>query len=38
LQPPPLPGQHTRELLAAHGLTPADIDALITNGVVGESS
>jgi len=30
--PAPEPGRHTREILAEHGLTAAEIDALLTDG------
>jgi crotonobetainyl-CoA:carnitine CoA-transferase CaiB-like acyl-CoA transferase len=33
-RPAPLLGQHTREVLAAHGYSGAEIDALIAEGVV----
>jgi len=33
-RPAPLLGQHTREVLAAHGYSDAAIDALIAEGVV----
>jgi crotonobetainyl-CoA:carnitine CoA-transferase CaiB-like acyl-CoA transferase len=34
-RPAPLLGEHTREVLAEYGYTPAEIDALIAEGVVG---
>jgi len=33
-RPAPMLGEHSRELLAEYGYTPADIDALIAEGVV----
>jgi len=35
-RPAPLLGQHTRELLHAHGYSHADIDDLVAQGAVGE--
>jgi crotonobetainyl-CoA:carnitine CoA-transferase CaiB-like acyl-CoA transferase len=32
-RPPPALGEHTREVLLEHGLTPSDIDALIVSGL-----
>ncbi|RVT85213.1 CoA transferase [Rhodobacteraceae bacterium CCMM004] len=33
-RPPPRMGEHSREILAEHGLPPAEIDALFAQGVV----
>jgi crotonobetainyl-CoA:carnitine CoA-transferase CaiB-like acyl-CoA transferase len=33
-RPAPLLGEHTREVLAEYGYMPAEIDALIADGVV----
>ena len=38
VQPAPLYGQHSRAILAEFGYTPAEIDALVTDGVVAEPS
>lgn len=37
-RPAPLLGQHTRELLQAHGYSDTDIDALIAQGVVAQAT
>jgi crotonobetainyl-CoA:carnitine CoA-transferase CaiB-like acyl-CoA transferase len=34
--PPPMWGQHTRTVLAEHGFDPAEIEALLAQGVVAE--
>jgi len=34
-RPPPVPGRHTREVLAELGYAPAEVDALIASGAVG---
>jgi crotonobetainyl-CoA:carnitine CoA-transferase CaiB-like acyl-CoA transferase len=33
----PVPGQHTSDILREHGFSPADIAALISNGVVAQA-
>ena len=39
IQPAPLLGQHSREVVAADlGLSEADIDALVDGGVIGSES
>ena len=35
-RPPPLLGEHTREVLAEYGFTPDEIGRLVTDGVAGE--
>jgi formyl-CoA transferase len=37
-RPPPLMGQHTREILAEAGYTTAEIDALARSGALGEAA
>jgi len=34
----PLYGQHTREVLRAHGFADAEIDALLAEGAIAEPS
>jgi crotonobetainyl-CoA:carnitine CoA-transferase CaiB-like acyl-CoA transferase len=36
-RPAPLLGEHTREVLRAHGYADADIDAFVADGVVAEA-
>lgn len=37
-RPPPLLGQHSREVLREFGFAAADIDALVAEGIVGDGS
>lgn len=36
--PPPVPGRHTRELLAELGRSPTEIDSLVASGAVAEAA